>query len=465
LCIYNRVHMFSACRKVALCLALLNLGAQSAPARPVETGAVSVSPSQVASKITSSRENLPAPAELSRCLRSSKRRKEISCLDHQARKCLRERKYPEAEVLFNRDLAILNQQPRHSDERVTRALRDLALTYLQESKWDQAEPIYRRLLRLPVPAAATDCAGTHYWGDQIRCYVTFRGEPDFTHVEVVFNLPTDKFRQEDPAQPGKFINFVLRDSQKIDRDTYAVSGILSDSVPGIYILAAVSASSGRGYRLYTNGYAFWSAMAMRVKAPAARKTLEPGPLKQPVPSVYVTNANPELGTDRVTWAKPSAKTPLEISRNLNTTERRARSNRACGGIHKPGDTLICYVVFENADDSNSVQLDFGTPVGAIVRGGLCNGFFLDKSERIDARTFRVSGSIPWCTSFKYVLTTVLVQSKSRGNVQYQNGADFKSDVIVQLKNSNRTFFPGIKSVSPEQPARHWWQRLLDGSMS
>lgn len=126
-------------------------------------------------------------------------------------------------------------------------------------------------------------------GDELHCYVTFRGEAEYTHVDVIFNLPSDRYRQANPSQRGAYINFVLRDSKQISRHTYEVSGVLSESVPGIYILAAVSARSDKGYRLYTNGYAFWSSMAMRVKAPK---------LKKP--------SNPSQPSNRRLWCGPAA---------------------------------------------------------------------------------------------------------------------------------------------------------------
>ena len=125
---------------------------------------------------------------------------------------------------------------------------------------------------------------------------------------------------------------------------------------------------------------------------------------------------------------------------------------------------IRYVIFDEGIDAKSVELAFGTPVAAMVRSGLCNGFFLDKSQRVDDRTFKVSGVVPWCTSFTYVLTTVLVQTDSRGHRQYQNGTGFKSDVSIELKNMDRSFFPDIKNVRPNPPAKRWWNRMTAKSV-
>jgi len=46
------------------------------------------------------------------------------------------------------------------------------------------------------------------------------------------------------------------------------------------------------------------------------------------------------------------------------------------------------VIFDEGIDAKSVELAFGTPVGAMVRGGLCNGFFLDKKVREWTITFK-----------------------------------------------------------------------------
>src|SRR5712664_2043141 len=85
--------------------------------------------------------------------------------------------------------------------------------------------------------AQNGCSGTRHPGDAMTCYVVFAGKPDFTHVEFVFNYP-DKV---EPRAKGKFINFVLRESRKVDDQTYEVSGEVGDCISGKYILAAVSA--------------------------------------------------------------------------------------------------------------------------------------------------------------------------------------------------------------------------------
>src|ERR1700686_3466699 len=112
-----------------------------------------------------------------------------------------------------------------------------------------------------------NCSGKHREGDTLRCYVTFDGKVEFTHVEVVFNLPDNPA----PGAPGSYINFVLRESTKVDDNTYEVSGILPNCVGGTYILAAVSAGLGeKGYRGYTNGYQFYSGLTVQFlnEAPA-----------------------------------------------------------------------------------------------------------------------------------------------------------------------------------------------------
>lgn len=84
---------------------------------------------------------------------------------------------------------------------------------------------------------------------------------------MVFNLPSDEYRLTDPQQPGQYINFVLREGEKIGPRTYEVSGEVTNSVPGIYILAAVIARTKTAGRTYSNGYQFTSPIALRVYAP------------------------------------------------------------------------------------------------------------------------------------------------------------------------------------------------------
>jgi hypothetical protein len=50
--------------------------------------------------------------------------------------------------------------------------------------------------------------GKHQPGDRLTCRVAFDGRPEFTKVEIVFNLQTEK----DADQIGMVANFVLRDS-------------------------------------------------------------------------------------------------------------------------------------------------------------------------------------------------------------------------------------------------------------
>jgi hypothetical protein len=451
--------MFNGYGKAAIGFVLFTLGV-----RLTLAGGVVVAGTPSVSKQNSANarngENADQPLGLTRCSRSPKLREEISCLEHASRKSSREGNYFEAELLLKRDLAIVEEQLPHSDRRVTRVLRSLALTYLAENKWAEAEPIYDRLVQVPLPASAASCRGAHYWGDELHCYVTFHGKPRFKHVEVVFNLPSDDYRQADAAQPGQFINFVLRDAKKISYHTDEVSGVVSNSVPGVYILAAVSVKSDFGYRLYSNGYGFSSALVVRVKAPDAEKPVAFKSSAPPSAARDVPVKNLELQTEIRAETKPLPKINLAIEQNPSATQHQARGRNNCDGRRKPGETLTCYVVFEKGDDNESVQLAFSTPVGAVVRGGLCNGFLLDKRRRVDSRTFAVSGVIPWCTSLSYVLTSVLVQSNSRGYVQYQNGTDFESNVSIELKNSNRALFPEIRNISPSAPAKRWWNRAF-----
>jgi hypothetical protein len=451
--------MFNGYGKAAIGFVLLILGVRLTLAGGVAVAATA-SVSRQNSANAPNGENAHQPLELTRCSRSPKLRKEISCLEHASRKSSREGNHSEAELLLKQELAIVEKQLPHSDRRVTRVLRNLALTYLAENKWADAEPIYDRLLQVPLPASAAGCGGAYYWGDELHCYVTFHGKPHFNHVEVVFNLPSDEYRQAAAAQPGQFINFVLRDAKKISYHTYEVSGVVSNSVPGIYILAAVSVKSDFGYRLYSNRYGFSSALVVRVKAPDAEMPVASKSSALPSAPRDVAVKNLELQTEIRAETKPLPKISLAIEQNPSATQNQARGRNTCDGRHKPGETLTCYIVFEKGDDNQSVQLAFSTPIGAIVRGGLCNGFLLDKWRRVDSRTFAVSGVIPWCTSFSYVLTSVLVQSNSRGYVQYQNGTDFKSNVSIELQNSNRALFPEIRNISRSAPAKRWSNRAV-----
>jgi hypothetical protein len=85
----------------------------------------------------------------------------------------------------------------------------------------------------------------HRWGDELRCYLTFKRKSQFSKLSVNFNLPSKEFAQPNPEQQGAFIGFQLANARKIGRQTYEVSGVVSLCVPGIYVLLRFRVASRR----------------------------------------------------------------------------------------------------------------------------------------------------------------------------------------------------------------------------
>ena len=291
-----------------------------------------------------------------------------------------------------------------------------------------------------------NCSGKHREGDRLRCYVTFDGKVEFTHVEVVFNLPDNPA----PGAPGAYVNFVLRESTKVDDNTYEVSGILPNCVGGTYILAAVSAGLGeKGYREYTNGYQFYSGLTVEFLNGAPARPIgnkaEVGrskelPIVRPLSSYVRDSEEAE---------KEAAK--KEAARRLKFGSPRIweKGEGECGGLHQPGEIATCMVTFSGSPDMGGVLLNFNlrTPIRE-AQNGLCNGILLQKSERMDDQTYRVSGELPLCASGRYTFAQVV---QAGGGFQW-NDAELASDILLYLRNEDTSSFPNVRAVT-EKPAK------------
>jgi len=286
--------------------------------------------------------------------------------------------------------------------------------------------------------SASGCSGAHHPGDAMTCYVVFAGKPEFTHVELVFNYP-DKV---EPRAKGKFINFVLRESRKVDDQTYEVSGEVGDCISGTYILAAVSAKMGEaGYRLYTNGYQFESALTVDVINDLPESTEEKEMrLTGPAP-----HQAPAVDTSFETIQAKSRRDPVKLA--AGTPRVWEETKGACGGEHVPGDKLECMVSFDGAPQFASVMLNFGlrSEIRADERG-ICNGVLLLESERVDERTYRVRGRAPMCATGTYQVDQVVAGQSSWSTVLDET---VKGNVSIRLRNDRRNEFPDVKKVAED----------------
>lgn len=392
--------------------------------------------------VSGSSDVTPQTGQSLACSQSSKVRAQISCLQRVAARYQSQGDYGSAEPLLKRMLALREATEPADSPDVSRAVSALALAYVAQNKWADAEPLYDRLVAISSHGPKANCGGEHLWGDELHCYITFQGKAKFTHVEISFNLPDSQYAQKNPEQPGQFINFVLRDSRKVGRKTYEVSGVVSHSVPGIYVLSGATASIGDSYQDYLNGYNFKSSLVVRVRAPKMEKAVAP---KNIIRLPGAIGLSPDSITiNPSSFVRPVEPKILEIGPGNQADSRDRRDNsKKCGGNHKPGDTLTCYVTFDRPTKFASVKLAFSAPPGPVTTSGLCKGPMLENSERIDSQTFRVTGIVPPCGSSTYALIAVLTETPDR---QYRNGADFVSSVSFYLENHHQTIFPNLANV-------------------
>lgn len=282
------------------------------------------------------------------------------------------------------------------------------------------------------------CGGTHRPGDTLTCVVVFDGDPEFDKVEVVFNLPENP----PPNHRGSYINFVLRISRKVAPGTYEVSDVLPDCVPGEYILAAVSAGiTGKGYRLYSNGYGFHSQLTVDFEN-------DPKEFDNPVND----KLEAEGGTSPILTLPealdPSLFPPVTGILKLAAPEDLSeREKTVSGEPHQPGDKITVRVTFDGDTNFNSVILNFNmqTPVPE-DQLGLCNGFLLDKTKLIDAQTYEVTGVLQACASGRYFVSDITVFAPAGRSHLYKLGAEFKSRFVLDLHNEHQTLFPNVKLV-------------------
>lgn len=292
-----------------------------------------------------------------------------------------------------------------------------------------------------------NCSGRHRQGDTLRCYVKFDGKVNFTHVEVVFNLPDNP----PPGAPGSYINFVLRESTKVDENTYEVSGVLPDCVGGTYILAAVSASLGeKGYRGYTNGYQFYNKLTVEFLNEAVPKPIEGKDEAGINQGLAIAGPSTTFVPDFEKAEKEADKEEAALRLKFGSPRIWEKRKGECGGLHEPGEELTCIVTFSGNPDMGGVFLNFNlrTPVRESQKG-MCNGILLQKSERIDDQTYRVSGKLPLCASGRYTLAQVV---EAGGGFQW-NEPEFVSSVLLYLRNVDTSSFPNVRAVTdkPSEP--------------
>jgi hypothetical protein len=114
---------------------------------------------------------------------------------------------------------------------------------------------------------------------------------------------------------------------------------------------------------------------------------------------------------------------------------RALQKNSCGGRHRPGDTLTCFVAFDGDPDFGKVEVVFNLPDNPPPnhRGSYIN-FVLRNSRKIAPGTYAVSDVLPDCVPGQYILAAVSAGIAGKGYRLYSNGYGFHSELTVDFEN-------------------------------
>jgi hypothetical protein len=299
-------------------------------------------------------------------------------------------------------------------------------------------------------AVGDKCGGTHRPGDRLTCYVSFAGKTHFTRLEVEFGLD----RETTPRRYGTYLNFVLRDSKRIGNHTYAVSGVVLDCVPGTYTLRAVSAHIDEDWLQYGQ----LEPISVEIENDTPRSpeldqkkgNLEIFDTPPPDPNMF-----PELKSIEPAPAPPVEDLVQLISRIFHRPD-------SCGGRHRYGDRLVCYITFAGNPRFQTVSLDFLRTDKHTSRyqHQLCQGFgvgTVNQDVTAEHQTYKVTDRLTKCASGKYVVEGVGAFGFLSSNPnkvyfkEYRNGKAFSTKVVLKVKDTSQKKFPPIVAVGGEVP--------------
>src|SRR3954454_17703441 len=81
---------------------------------------------------------------------------------------------------------------------------------------------------------------------------------------------------------------------------------------------------------------------------------------------------------------------------------------SCGGVHRPGDRITCYVRFAKTTNFKDLQVDFNLPREDRPRKrGIYKNFVLRETKKLGPRVYSVSGVINDCVPGTYNLAAVV----------------------------------------------------------
>lgn len=320
---------------------------------------------------------------------------------------------------------------------------------------------------LPGDPVVGKCQGTHRPGDRIVCYVTFKGDPEFTALTLSFNAEAVQDQGELP------VAFNLDKSRKIAPGTYEVSDTLPFATSGRCYLFSIIAARGPGaYRIYVYGREFFHRIAIHfseedlVEEPAADinyKLNEPAiviPLNPIIPHpTFKSGPTTGPGTKgkersrKLVEVGPPPRGPSPDIFPLFRSLRGRSMKRPCEGGHQPGSKITCYVGFAGASAFTMIYLSFYTPQVPSDQSGLCSGFMFQDSRKIGRRTYKVTGVLPPCANGNYLLSGLVAYTLT-GTRSYQQGIDFINKFpAIRLDNRNQTVFPDILTIGPYSSSR------------
>lgn len=302
-----------------------------------------------------------------------------------------------------------------------------------------------------------DCGGVHRPGDRITCYVTFASSTDFTDLQVQFNVPDD----QKPRAHGSYLNFILGDTKKINPQTYAVSGVVGNCVPGTYKLATVSARTRNDAQLYSNVGDLSIVIendsgdaAANLKADQTRLKM----LASMVPHI-IENPPPDATVfPKILWIRPAPAAAPPIVDLVTLFGRLLHKPDSCGGKRKQGETITCRIQCQGNPLFQTVGFSFhryGTKA-TLYQSQECGGFSVATPQHaapLAPGLYEVKGPIPRCSSDKYRITWVTAFGYSAGEStnlyvhNYRRGRDFSSSIVLHLQDTTRSEFPAVVKVA------------------
>ncbi len=302
-------------------------------------------------------------------------------------------------------------------------------------------------------ADRASCGGTHRPGERITCYVSFEADADFTSLSVQFNL----HGEEKPRQHGTYSNLILRDATKISARTYAVSGVVPDCMPGTYVLSSIIARTSDDWQHYRNLDPLDLIIENDSPAPEPAKAPPSG-------SPEVTHTQPpEPNTfPRIRYIHPAPATQSPSADLVHLVRWIFNRPSPCGGTHDQGDKLACLIKFERHPQFTVVVLHFIRDEKRTDRrqSQRLIGFALGTEERKTRGkedAYKVTATIPRCASGKYRGYVISAAGYSGGDStklffkDYIEGTDYRTRIVLRVKDTSPRRFPTIQSVGNMQP--------------